>query len=279
MATLESDCLTAADANRKYYKSTAKLYDGVEQCMVSSHQQAMMEKDLFDILNKNPYPSNQLRILDACGGTGNASLKLLARKVPVTLCDISPELIEIFKAKCAHQGFVGYEVICENIITFFKNTDLKFDLIIFSSCLHHLEDYTSVLKLAANCLNHGGYIYTTFDPIRGTRKFPIAQLRWLDWLFYRFFNNPERILVGIKRRLKRKSVASNYVTIDSSCGKLAEYHAANGIDDFSLITSLELSGYNIVWHKRFVTTRTTIIRYALRLLGKQTTFKILLRKA
>jgi S-adenosylmethionine-dependent methyltransferase len=134
----------------------------------------MLQNDLDAILARMSESGHKLHALDACGGSGNASLKLLKRNVNVTLCDISPELIEIFKKKCLKQGYTKYSTVCQEIGEYLSKTRQRFDLIVFSSALHHIEDYASILQLSAKRLKPKGFIYTVFDPIKW--KFPTFKL-------------------------------------------------------------------------------------------------------
>ena len=168
-----------AKANKQNYKKFAILYDRTEDCVVSDRLQTMLQKDLDAILTKILKSGiTQIEALDACGGSGNASLKLLKRNVNVTLCDISPELTALFKEKCSKEGYTNYSIVCQEIGEYLSQTTKKFDLIVFSSALHHIEDYASVLLLASKCLKAEGFIYTVFDHIKWS--FPTHQIIWVD---------------------------------------------------------------------------------------------------
>ena len=97
-----------------------------------------MERDIDRVLEATGKQPSQIRALDACGGSGNISLKLLRRGVNVTLADISSELQGIFEKKCAEHGYEP-TVVCSEIGRFIASGSEPFDLIVFSSALHHLE--------------------------------------------------------------------------------------------------------------------------------------------
>ena len=249
-----------AEANRQSYERSASLYDKTETCVVSGRLQSMLQNDLDTILSMIRGDSGrQVRALDACGGSGNAALKLLIRGVDVTLCDISPELIRLFESKCKEKGTAHYTAVCQEIGSFLSSTKLKFDLIVFSSALHHIEDYTSVLKMAARHLNKNGFIYTVFDPIKW--KFPTYQIIWFDWLFDAASKYPTELLLAAKRRLSKKArrlrtwhvlTTENQRFVDLDLDGLTEYHARHGIDDFALADSLEKIGVGIFLHDRYI---------------------------
>lgn len=273
-----------AEANRRSYERSASLYDKTETCVVSGRLQSMLQNDLDAILSMIQEDSGrQVRALDACGGSGNAALKLLIRGVDVTLCDISPELIRLFESKCKEKGIARYTAVCQEIGSFLSSTKLKFDLIVFSSALHHIEDYTSVLKMAASHLNNNGFIYTVFDPIKW--KFPTYQIIWVDWLFFAALKYPSELFSAANRKLSRKvrrpknghvSTTENLRSTDLDLDTLTEYHVRQGIDDFALVNALEETGLKIVRHDRYSDARHAPFRLLLSMLKQPTNFKLLL---
>jgi SAM-dependent methyltransferase len=106
-----------AEANRQYYAQTAAMYEATETCVTDPLLQRGLESDLDRALATLGKPLASVRALDACGGSGNVALKLLRRGVGVTLVDISPDLQEIFRAKCVEAGFVP-KVVCSELAAF-----------------------------------------------------------------------------------------------------------------------------------------------------------------
>jgi ubiquinone/menaquinone biosynthesis C-methylase UbiE len=273
------------EANIRTYAEIAEQYDKIETCVVSRRCQAMLESDIDEILQMLRCSDGRKNIyaLDACGGAGNVALKLLERDVKVVLCDVSRELIKIFKSKCIERGFSA-EAFCEEIGSFLSSTDRSFDLIVFSSALHHIEDYTSVLQLSASRLNKGGMIYTVFDGIR--RGFPSYPIIMADYLVFEILNRPNSILPGLSRKLRRMksgnmsdSASKEKLELTKeNVGVLAEYYASSGIDDFALVNKISQHGLKIIWHKRYPDARYAFFRFVLRLLRCHTSFKLLLER-
>jgi ubiquinone/menaquinone biosynthesis C-methylase UbiE len=244
----------------------------------------MLKRDIDEIIQmlRRSRGDNDIYALDACGGSGNVALKLLERGIKVVLCDISPELINIFKSKCRERG-LSAESVCGEIGSFLSSTDRRFDLIVFSSALHHIEDYISVLQLSASRLNQGGMIYTVFDGTkRGFLSYPIITT---DYLVFEILNRPDNILTGLSRKLRR--MRSGHLSDAASkeklgltrenIGVLAEYYASSGIDDFALVKRMSRRGLEVIWHKRHSDARYAFFRFVLRLLRCPTSFKLLLR--
>ena len=204
-------------AIEQVYERIAHIYDENETCVVYERLQKVLTNDLDSILarikkSSNKKSTSEISVLDACGGFGNVSLKLLEKKVNVTLCDISPELIKLFKDKCLDRGYTNYSTICQEIGEYLSKTTENFDLIVFSSASHHIEDYSSVLLLVANHLNTNGFIYTIFDNVKW--QFPAFQIIWIDSILHALTKYPrEFISAQIKKwKIENKLLYLKYLT-------------------------------------------------------------------
>lgn len=273
-----------ASANRLFYAQTAAQYDATETCVTDPRAQALLESDLDRILQLFQRPAAQLRALDACGGSGNISLKLLRRGVQVTLADISEDLQAIFRRKCEAAGYTP-QLYTGEIAAFLASTPERFDLIVFSSALHHLENVEAVLRLARECLAPGGLLFTTFDPTaRAHHHFLTRALQRFDYFGFKLFCQTSDVFAAAGRRTKRLLAGTRAAdkaraeVNASTAGLLAEYHVEQGIDDLALVSHLKQAGYEVVWHERYSGGRTALTRWLIRLLGDATSFKLLLRR-
>jgi ubiquinone/menaquinone biosynthesis C-methylase UbiE len=103
-------------------------------------------------------PKQNECILDmGCGCGSELYPELVNRGLTVNGIDISKESIKIAKDK--YPGSIFFEGDIEN--TQFK--DDSFDIIMFSTVLHHIPDINNVLKESYRILRKGGRIYA-FDP-------------------------------------------------------------------------------------------------------------------
>ncbi len=272
------------EANREFYSSNAESYAATETCVTSPRLQAMLREDLNEIVQMiSGRERGQISALDACGGSGNAALKLLRYGVNVTVCDISPELLQIFESRCEGTR-ASYRVVQEEIGSFLSNTSQRFHLIVFSSALHHIEDHVSILRLAATLLNDDGYIYTVFDP--PTWEFPAWQIIWLDYLLFKCLNQAEDILPAVFRFLRRgerRINAESYHFEDSNRSRsalegLVECYLRSGIDDFSLAQTMMDGGLKLIWHRRYSEARNLPFRKILSVIKRPTSFKLLFQK-
>lgn len=276
--------LKVVEANRVFYAQTARLYDVTETCVNDALAQSELEQDLDRVLSLFGIPAAKIRALDACGGSGNVAVKLLSRGVDVTLVDISPELLDIFRKKCANLG-IDCRPVCSEIGLFFLQSNERFNLIVFSSALHHLEDIRGVLALALPHLVPGGLLFTTFDSTAKELQLMVTRflLRFEYYIFKLFFQTQD-VPKAVWRRICR--IASGSSSNDklgarldaSTAGMLAEYHVERGIDDLALVEKLKQAGYQVVRHERYPGARFSWIRKTIRLFGDVTAFKLLLRK-
>ena len=273
-----------ADANRRYYAESASRYDTTENCVTDARLQQALENDLDQALALLGRDLPKVRALDACGGSGNISLKLLRRGVDVTLVDVSPELQEIFRRKCTAAGFTPRVVLAE-VGDFLAETDQTFDLIVFSSALHHLESIEPVLMAAFQRLSPDGLLFTTFDPTRQAQLGVVTRLlQRAEYAAFKLLRHTSDVPHAIRRRIQRLTAGvssrdkSTAVLDDSTAGMLAEYHIERGIDDLALVKRLEKIGYRVAGHSRYVETRFRLTRLLIERTGDVTHFKLLLQK-
>lgn len=261
--------LTAAEANRQLYAQIASDYDAHEECVVDERLRGRLRSALDTALGS--IGKTQPAILDACGGSGNASLLLFERGLmPVTL-DISPEMLAIFERKAQRRGYQP-TIILGDIETFLMEDDHTWDLIVFSSALHHLDRPDRVVLQATRRLNSGGCVITVFDP----RKLSMLGrvLRHLDYYLHVALHRRSEFLNKAARRLGIIKGPKH----DLDVGVIAERHAITGLDDDALRCQAELEGLRVIIHDRFFEGRFLITRAIYRLARQPTTFSIALQR-
>jgi len=275
------------EANRCFYAKIAEIYDREETCVNDETCQRILMDDLVCIINMLKDPTDKLKVLDACGGSGNVALKLLERGINVTVVDISEDLLNILRSKCSELHY-SPSVICEEIGAFLQVEREGFDLIVFSSALHHFQDIKSVLSMAYSSLKQDGLVFTIFDPtLQRNNSWIGRKVSRMDYLLFKIQNQPKDIfgafrrkfLAGKRRGLKGLLRGSKYDNeLDKDFGALAEFHAVSGIDDIELADFLRGVGYKVLWHERYASARFGVFAWLLRALGDKTHFKLLLRK-
>lgn len=272
------------EANRQFYARNAHAYDTTETCLTDPEAQAYLEEALDTIVAQAGKPPHHLRALDACGGTGNIALKLLHRGVRTAVIDVSQDQLDILQSKCREAGFTA-DVSCSEIGEFLAKSPEEFDLIVFSSALHHLEDVLGVLKLSSEALKPGGLLFTIHDPTPAEEMTRLTRvILRLDYFSFVCLENLSDLPAAIGRRVWRMmqgAKASRREDMEISTatvGVLAEYHVNFGLDDREIVRQLETMGLRVIWHKRRAGGRYGLTRRIVQLLGDVTQFELLLRR-
>jgi ubiquinone/menaquinone biosynthesis C-methylase UbiE len=259
--------VTAAKANRQLSGDLAHEYEMVETCVADPRQQRRLRDALDEALKHVPQAS---RVLDACGGSGNVSGMLASKGVVPTVVDVSPEMLARWESRAKHMGLVP-ETHTGPIEEFLHGDDRRWDLIVFSSALHHLEEPDAVLATAAASLAPGGAILTIYDPTPATRT--LHTLRMVDWLGHLLLRRPGEFKAVAKRRWERRR--TNPDGEAPHIGRLTERHALGGIDDLQLNRALQVQRLHIVVHERSYDARLLVMRALLRLLRRPSSFRFL----
>jgi SAM-dependent methyltransferase len=256
-----------ATANRLFYAERAEVYDACEDCVVDPDSRAVIRWLLTSAVE---FVGPNAKALDACGGSGYASALLLELgALPVTV-DISAEMLARWREKAERAGYDAPTFEAE-IATFLTENTESWDLIVFSSALHHLEDYLRVVGLAADRLRPGGALVTVFDPIAAGKI--VRVIRHVDHLVAVLISHPREFLSKVLALGRRSATGATHV------GYLAEYHARRGLDDRAIRTELEAHGFEMMVHERVYGARLRPFRALLRAIRSPSSFRMLARKA
>ena len=179
----------------------------------------------------------------------------------VTICDISEELLAIFRERARVGGFEP-TVHCSEIANFLaSHPPGAYDLIVFSSALHHLQNFQGVLSLATKALASNGLLYTNFDPtpVRELSSICRAALK-LDYIVFKVTAQTGDLPAATKRNLlrrlrNRREGSPDLELTDENLGVIAEFHIKEGIDDRELVARLHEQGMNAIWHERVAAAR------------------------
>jgi 2-polyprenyl-3-methyl-5-hydroxy-6-metoxy-1,4-benzoquinol methylase len=263
-------------ANVEFYKEIAKKYDNYEACASEEYFQQILE---FDVEKMESLLTNHdIHCLDCGGGSGNLTLKMLKRGWAVTVVDVSSDMLEISKGKVASYGYKA-DFVNDSIEHFLANSGRVFDVITFSSVLHHLYTPLNVVNDIAARVKVGGFFYSNFDPVLPSSRLLTTCFYNLDTILAKMHNDRRDILPGIGRRLRKFFIArdSAHSRSIASPGDLAEYHARLGLDDVSIEKSLEQNGF-IVERERYPSARTKLMQAMNRYLHATLNFKILAQR-
>ena len=274
--------LTVAEANRRLYASSEDAEEYEDTIMTDDRDRRLLLGDLSHALAALGNLGRAPRALDCCGGAGKAAMLLHELGCETVLVDISPAMIERYRANCDTRGLTA-KTYCSEIASFFQANDERFDVMVFCSALHHLEDPVLVLRLAAAALSRPGVLVTMFDPVRQTRwKHALLEpARMID----RALISPNlllrRALPVLRRtlgRFKREPAAA--IKLDSSnIGALAEFHGEAGFDDVKLAHDIqEQCGLQLVQHRQYTPRGGPMQTIMRKLLRAKTTFSLIFQK-
>jgi 2-polyprenyl-3-methyl-5-hydroxy-6-metoxy-1,4-benzoquinol methylase len=263
----------------EFYRWIADKYENYEPYLFDEVLQKSLENDLEKIGSYFASLGRAPSCLECGGGTGNLTLKMCARGWDVTVVDISEHMLDLLKEKALAKGY-SPALVRSPIERFLEASDKSFDLVAFSSVLHHLYSYPSVVEQAASHVRLGGLFYSNWDPTIPRSRFWTRTLDSIDIAAAKFMLDPGDFLPGIWRRTRKlfRSHDSQFSRPVVSAGDLAEYHAKTGVDDAQILRLLQASGFSIVEHQRFATGRTIVVRFMNERLRLLESFKIIARR-
>jgi SAM-dependent methyltransferase len=151
--------------NRVHHATMAWLYDYSYPNMTHWYEKALLARDLRLIRSLMPQDRSP-RVLDVGTGTGRLALRFVRLGWAVHGVDLSPEMLAVCRTKYdtirPPKGTLTLEVRDVTHI----GGGASYDLISFSSVLHHLPYYSETLRRALDLLAPGGLIYITHEPER-----------------------------------------------------------------------------------------------------------------
>jgi 2-polyprenyl-3-methyl-5-hydroxy-6-metoxy-1,4-benzoquinol methylase len=264
------------EANVEFYRQVADKYETYTPQLFDNVPQKSLEDDLDKIGSHFTLLGHAPSCLECGGGTGNLTLKMCARGWDVTVVDISEHMLEVLEQKALTKGY-SPALVRGSIEQFLEATHESFDLVAFSSVLHHLYSYPSVVEQAASHVRPGGVFYSNGDPVIPGNRFRTRAFESIDIAAAKFMLDLSDVLPGIWRRTRKlfRKRDSLFLRPVVWAGDLAEYHAKTGVDDAQILRLLETGGFSIVEHRRFATARTTVCRIMNERLRLLESFKII----
>ncbi len=208
-------------ANIEHHDRNVALYECSHPNLSHLYERYLLRRDLSEL--EDLLAGQQVRAVDVGAGTGRLALAFARRGWNVTAVDCSREMLRVLADR--HQRLPAEmgdltPAVCD-AEQFLARGDEQFDLIAFSSVLHHLPGGLEILGDAARRLNEGGCLYVTQEPLPPTvpLKAPAMRvLKLLDDLF--------RLPQLVHRAIVRLSVPKHAV----ADGALIDYHVPGGLD-------------------------------------------------
>lgn len=259
-------------ANVEFYRQIAPTYDDYESCVADPFSQEGLEVDLTWIAGT--LPPGPVRCLDCGAGTGNLTLKMLRRGWRVTVVDVSLDMLNIMRHKADALRY-PLEAVNDSIESFLARTEETFQVISFSSVLHHLYSPAGVAAQAAKRIQPGGIFYSNFDPVRPRHPHLAGAILDFDTVLAKTLYDPGDLLPGIWRRTRKLFSSPDELAGRpiASAGDLAEFHAREGLDFDQIAGALQGEGLEVKVEV-YPQGRTKLVRGINRKLRACQSFKI-----
>ena len=265
-------------ANVEFYREIAAKYDRYESCASDVFFQEMLENDVKQMAGTLENHFAKIRCLDCGGGTGNLTVKLLSRGWTVTVVDVSPEMLEISRAKVSASGHSA-TFVNDSIENFLKTSGESFEFVSFSSVLHHLHSPAQAVREVAARIRPGGFFYSNFDPVVPSSRSIAACFSTLDTVVAKLLYDRKDLVPGVARRLRKLTLPKDHLHERPIVGPgdLAEYHARVGLDDKLISNALEENDFDVTG-VRYFAGRTKTTRWINARLQASLTFKIMAQR-
>lgn len=187
-----------------------------------------------------------VKAVDICGGSGKASfiMKQCDPASEVSLVDLSDKMLAVARSKMKQEGLEDIELIKTDAFSFLETTRQQYDLIVFSSAIHHFKDPVKLLSAAAEKLTADGCIVTIAEPttiIKSTR-FKIVTF---------IFGHKEYKQDVVKSWVRYIATWGESWPARDEFADIAEYQTYKGIDDVELSARLNSLGINPLLHLRY----------------------------
>jgi ubiquinone/menaquinone biosynthesis C-methylase UbiE len=154
MASTDDRIRHNADAHDRvaalYNSKHTEIYNEIEQGRIEATLEALFA------LTSEIAPS----VLDFGAGTGNLSLKFLARGCRVNAADVSARSLAILEESARDRGHLTTTVLEGDRLPF---VDATFDIVAAYSVLHHVPDYLLAVREMARVLKPGGLLYVDHE--------------------------------------------------------------------------------------------------------------------
>ena len=236
-------------SNIEAHQLEAPIYDLLHPEIFGSSEQSRIRRDLDLIASampKEPVPW----ALDIGCGTGNLTLKLIRLGCRVRAVDISAEMLERLRAKLGPFETDWVELVessAEEVLAD-KCTYGTWDVISFSSVLHHLPDYEAALRHALHQLRPGGILYVCHEPLQkseigiGLASTMLSRiLEGLDTLYILTRKSFIYLIQSWKTRTFQGRIDYSW----------SDYHSKSGIDARRNLKQLESAGAQVLLYETY----------------------------
>jgi SAM-dependent methyltransferase len=210
-------------------------------------------------------------VLDLGAGEGSATLPFLELGARVVAVDVSASQLAELQRKCSK--YQDRLEIRHLDIGAELRKDQQFDIVVMSSCLHHIPDYLAAIGAGVDTLRPTGQFFCFQDPIRyDTVPFFSHWFGKFAYISWRVFQGD--FFGGLFRTIRRvRGVYRDDCDADNT-----EYHVVrNGVDQDAIVKMLSSRGFScrII---RYFSTQGSLFQPIGSALGVENTFGIIARR-
>lgn len=230
------------DENIKVHREEAEVYDAIHSDIFNKYEQKKTIRDI-EFIAKHISTKKPLALDIGCG-TGNLSLKFLKYGFSVSGVDISKEMLDILRSKTKNRSLKLVESDADSFISKCKE---KYDVITFSSVLHHLPNYLETFENATKILKENGIVYIIHEPKKQIYQKSSASL---FWKIFTIFDS----LLFYTLILRLKGVKIPQVDYTWS-----DYHSKQGIDSKEIIDHLSDNNFQILYYEEYNVKKSAVL--------------------
>jgi 2-polyprenyl-3-methyl-5-hydroxy-6-metoxy-1,4-benzoquinol methylase len=267
--TIDQEAIAANEAF--FNKETTRRYVEVSPHVKYPSLRNLYSQLVADILIQARKYSAVPTVLDLGAGEGSATLPFLEMGARVVAVDVSESQLAELRRKCdAYKDRL--EVRLGDLQSALA-TGERYDVMVMSSCLHHIPDYLAVIDAGVNVLSKTGQFFSFQDPVRYDTMSTIS--RWLNktmYLSWRVFQGD--FFGGVSRRLRR----ARGIYLEDCPADNTEYHVVRGgVDQDKIVQLLFSKGFDcrVV---RYFSTQGSFFQPLGSALGIQNTFAVIAKR-
>lgn len=263
----EADIL-AANIQKYADDKIIDFYANIDELQFPYVEYTVVFNAVLDMLGRG----RRIKAVDMCGGAGRASfiLKECNPDCDLTLVDCADKMLAVAEQKAEQMDIQDIKIVNQDAFSFLKE-EAQFDLIIFSSAIHHFKDPVELLHSASSRLTPGGLMVTIADP---TILIKSARYQFFEFMVATRQEKKRRLQKWFYQILpiKTKKIIALLDDVD-----IAEYQTITGMDDHSLHRDLQQEGIEPLIHLRYPAGNRMMTRI-LPLLGLPWAFCMILTK-
>jgi len=239
--------------NRITSAALAPLYDLSLPNMYHWYERHLLQEDVRLIRSLAPSPK-AIRVLDIGTGTGRVALQFVRQGWSVDGVDISPEMLALCQRKydaiAEPKGCL--RLICSDVDKVVTGIAGSYDVLSFSSVLHHLPFYLKVVAGLLDVLEPEGIVYITHEPMPldiDHKTIPMRAIGLVDQLL----RTPQQIRKHLVRIVRRQPRVHGM--------PLTDYHDRHGLDVPELLAILKSHSFEIKRLRRYKDRKTGVMAW------------------